>query len=120
MAAGAARSQIAVLAGPTWAQGRLELGWAVLEAFRGRGLAAGDTYYTEHSHFRESTARDENPITRGIQVGWRDLQAIIEQGQQVVGDDTLKGVVVREAQAHPKAVKLWAAEESFSFGLEVV
>jgi len=40
MAAGAARSQIAVLAGPTWAQGRLELGWAVLEAFRGRGLAA--------------------------------------------------------------------------------
>ena len=40
MAVGAARSQIAVLAGPTWAEERLELGWAVLEAFRGRGLAA--------------------------------------------------------------------------------
>jgi RimJ/RimL family protein N-acetyltransferase len=40
MAAGAARSQIAVLAGPAWAEERLELGWAVLEAFRGRGLAA--------------------------------------------------------------------------------
>jgi RimJ/RimL family protein N-acetyltransferase len=40
MAAGAARSQIAVLAGPAWPKERLELGWAVLEAFRGRGLAA--------------------------------------------------------------------------------
>ncbi len=32
-------SQVAALVGPGWAEGRLELGWAVLETFRGRGFA---------------------------------------------------------------------------------
>lgn len=39
LAAGAVGSQIAALVGPKWAEGRLELGWAVLEAFRGEGFA---------------------------------------------------------------------------------
>ena len=38
MAAGATLPDI--LVGPTWAEERFEVGWAVLEAFRGRGLAA--------------------------------------------------------------------------------
>jgi RimJ/RimL family protein N-acetyltransferase len=36
---GATCSQIAGLAGPGWAEQRLELGWAVVGAFRGQGLA---------------------------------------------------------------------------------
>jgi RimJ/RimL family protein N-acetyltransferase len=32
-------SQIAALVGPAWAERRLELGWAVVAAFRGQGLA---------------------------------------------------------------------------------
>ena len=40
MTAGAARSQVAVLVGPDWEERPLELGWAVREEFRGRGLAA--------------------------------------------------------------------------------
>jgi RimJ/RimL family protein N-acetyltransferase len=39
MAAGAVCSQVAVLVGPAWAEQPLELGWAVREAFRGKGLA---------------------------------------------------------------------------------
>jgi RimJ/RimL family protein N-acetyltransferase len=39
MAAGAVTSQIAELAGPAWAEQPLELGWAVREEFRGKGLA---------------------------------------------------------------------------------
>jgi RimJ/RimL family protein N-acetyltransferase len=35
----AACTQIAALAGPAWAEQRVELGWAVVEAFRGQGLA---------------------------------------------------------------------------------
>jgi RimJ/RimL family protein N-acetyltransferase len=39
MAASAVRSQVDVLVGPAWAQQPLELGWAVREKFRGKGLA---------------------------------------------------------------------------------
>jgi RimJ/RimL family protein N-acetyltransferase len=39
MAPGAVRLQVAVLAGSDWAGQSLELGWAVREEFRGRGLA---------------------------------------------------------------------------------
>jgi RimJ/RimL family protein N-acetyltransferase len=39
MAASAVRSQVAVLVGPAWAEQPLELGWAVREEFRGKGLA---------------------------------------------------------------------------------
>jgi RimJ/RimL family protein N-acetyltransferase len=39
MAAGAVRSQVAVLVGSAWTEQPLELGWAVREAFRGKGLA---------------------------------------------------------------------------------
>jgi RimJ/RimL family protein N-acetyltransferase len=35
----AVTSQIAELAGPAWAEQPLELGWAVREEFRGKGLA---------------------------------------------------------------------------------
>jgi RimJ/RimL family protein N-acetyltransferase len=40
MTANAVRSQVDVLVGPAWAQQPLELGWAVREEFRGKGLAA--------------------------------------------------------------------------------
>ena len=70
----------------------------------GGRLAARNTDYAEHRHFRECAARDENPITRGIQVGRRDLQAIIEQRHEVVGDDTSTSVIVREAQSHPQPI----------------
>jgi RimJ/RimL family protein N-acetyltransferase len=39
MTNGAVNAQISALAGPAWAAERLELGWAVREEFRGRGLA---------------------------------------------------------------------------------
>ena len=48
------------------------------------------------------------------------MQTIVEQREQIVGDDALERIVVGEAQAHPKAIKLRAAKEGFAFGLEVV
>jgi RimJ/RimL family protein N-acetyltransferase len=39
MGASAVCSQVAALVGPAWAERRLELGWAVREEFRGKGLA---------------------------------------------------------------------------------
>jgi RimJ/RimL family protein N-acetyltransferase len=39
MAAGIVRSQVDVLVGPAWAEQALELGWAVREEFRGKGIA---------------------------------------------------------------------------------
>jgi RimJ/RimL family protein N-acetyltransferase len=39
MVASPVSSHIAALAGPAWTEGRLELGWAVRERFRGQGLA---------------------------------------------------------------------------------
>lgn len=48
------------------------------------------------------------------------MEAIVEEAEEVVGDDAFEGVAVEKAEANPKAVELGATEERFSFGFEVV
>ena len=48
------------------------------------------------------------------------MEAVVEEAEEVVGDDSLEGVAVDEAEADPEAVELGAAEEGFALGLEVV
>jgi len=66
-----------------------------------RRFAARDSYHAEHSDFRKSAARNKNAIGCGVQVGRRNLQAIVEQREKIVGHHALKSVAVREAQAYP-------------------
>ena len=48
------------------------------------------------------------------------MEAVVEEAEEVVGDDSLEGVAVDEAEADPEAVELGAAEEGFALGFEVV
>jgi len=48
------------------------------------------------------------------------VEAVVEEAEEVVGDDSLEGVAVDEAEADPEAVELGAAQEGFALGLEVV
>jgi len=78
-------------------QGGLGGGW-------GGGFAAGDTYYAENGDFGEGRAGDEDAIGVGIQVGRSDLDAVIEEREKIVGDDTFQGLAVQESQPEPQAV----------------
>ena len=52
--------------------------------------------------------------------GRGDLQAVVEEAEEIVGDDAFEGLAVDVAEAHPEAVQLRAAEEGFALGFEVV
>ena len=84
------------------------------------GLAARDTHYAEYCDFGQSAAGNEDAVGGRVQVGRSDLQAIVDQREQVVRYDTFERFIVGEAQAHPKSVELGAAQEGFAFRLEVI
>lgn len=48
------------------------------------------------------------------------MDAVIEEGEQVVGDDAFKNLAIEIAEANPQAVELGAAEKGLALGFEVV
>ena len=48
------------------------------------------------------------------------MNAVVEEGKEVIGNNTLDRFAVVELQAHPQAVELGAAEEGLALGLEMV
>lgn len=87
---------------------------------RGGGFSTRDADHAEDGQFAEGGARNEDAVGGGIEVRRGDLDAVVEQGEKVVGDDAFDGFAVEVAEADPKAVELGAAEEGFAFGFEVV
>ena len=67
----------------------------------GGGFAAGDSYDSEDGDFNERGARDEDAVGGGIQVGRSDLQAVIEERKQIVGNDAFQRFAVGIAEANP-------------------
>jgi hypothetical protein len=96
----------------------------VEESWLGNGgggwFAAGDAYDAEDGDFGERGAGDEDAVGIGVEVGRGDLDAVVEQREQIVGDYTFEGLAVKEAQAKPKAIEFGAAEKGATLGLEVV
>jgi hypothetical protein len=86
----------------------------------GGGFAAGDADDAEDGEFGEGRAGDEDAVGARVEVGRGDVEAVVEEAEEVVGDDAFEGVAVDEAEADPEAVELWAAEEGFALGFEVV
>jgi hypothetical protein len=86
----------------------------------GSGLAAGDAYNSQDSDFNERCAGDEDAVGGGIQVGGRDLQAVIEERKQIVGDNAFQCFAVGVAQANPEAVELGATQKRFALRLEFI
>ena len=48
------------------------------------------------------------------------MEAVVEEAEEVVGDDAFEGVAIDEAEADPEAVEFGAAEEGFALGFEIV
>ena len=48
------------------------------------------------------------------------METVVEQAEEVVGDDAFEGVAVDEAEADPEAIEFGTAEEGFAFGFEIV
>jgi len=87
---------------------------------RGGGFAAGDADDAEDGDLGESGARDEDAVGVGIEIGRSDLDAVVEEGQEIVGEDAFEGLAIEEAEAEPKAVEFGAAKKGFALGCEVV
>ena len=48
------------------------------------------------------------------------MYAVVQQREQVVGNNAFESVTICEAQAYPQAIELGAAQKSLAFGLKVV
>ena len=97
----AAGSQVAALVGPGWAEGRLELGWAVLETFRGRGFAteignAGLDFAFDvlGAHSVISFTERHNAASRKV---------IERLGMRLAGEITARGLIEGESGEHDNA-----------------
>jgi hypothetical protein len=83
------------------------------------GFSAGDANDAEDGDFAEGGTRDEDAIGVGVEVGRSDLDAVVQERQQIVRNDAFKRIAVKEAEAQPQAVKLGAAQECFALGFKV-
>lgn len=86
----------------------------------GGGFAAGDADNAEDGQFGEGGARDKNSVGGGIQIGRSDLDAVVENGEKVIGNDAFESVAVEIAKTNPESIELGTAEESFALRLEVI
>ena len=104
--------------------------WAVVRVglfvekarLRGRScdwFAARDAYDAQHDEVGDGGAGDIDAIGVGIEVRRGEVQAVVKEGEQVVGDYALEGHAVAEAHFYPQAVELWAVQEGPAFGSEV-
>jgi len=63
----------------------------------GGGFAAGDADNAEDGEFRQGGTRDVDAVGIGIEIGRSEVQAVIEEGEQVVGNHALEDLAVLEA-----------------------
>ena len=60
----------------------------------GGGFAAGYSYDAEDGEFGERGAGDKDTVGGGIQIGRSNLQAVIEERKQIVGNDAFQRFAV--------------------------
>ena len=80
-----------------------------------RGLAAGDADDAEDGQFGNGRAGDVDAVGVGVEIGRGQMEAVVEEGEEVVGDNAFKDGVVPEADFDPEAFEFGAAEEGFAF-----
>lgn len=92
---------------------------ARLKWFSG-GLAASDADDAEDGELGEGAAGDEDAVGTGVEIGGRQLQAVVVNRQEVVRDNAFQAIAIPEAQADPQAVEFGTAEEGFALEGNVV
>jgi hypothetical protein len=84
------------------------------------GFAAGDTDYAEDRDFAEGRARNEDAIGVGVEIRRGDLDAVVDEREEIVRDDAFQRFTIEETKAEPETIELGTTEEGFALGLEVV
>ena len=85
----------------------------------GSGFAAGDADDAEDGEGRDSGAGDEDAVGIGGEVGRGELDAVVKEREQIVGDDAFEDFAVGVAEADPEAIEFRTTQERFAFGFEV-
>ena len=49
-----------------------------------------------------------------------DLDAAVEQGKQIVGDNAFDAIIVTKFQAYPKSLQLWPGQKNFALRFKIV
>ena len=80
------------------------------------GFAAGDSDDAEDGEFGESRAGNKDAVGVGAEIGGSDLNAVVEEAKQVVGDDTFESLSIGIAETDPETVEFGTAEEGFALG----
>jgi RimJ/RimL family protein N-acetyltransferase len=101
MPPGAASSQIASFVGPAWAEQRLELGWAVREAFRGKGYATEIGGAGLSFAFDTLEARSVIAFTERHNLASRNVMERL--GMRLVGEITARGLIEGKGGEHDDA-----------------
>jgi hypothetical protein len=86
----------------------------------GDGFAACDADDAKNSNLCQCGAGNEYSVGRGVEIGRGDLHAVIQEREQVVGDDAFQDLMIDEPETDPEAVEFGAAQEGFALGLKVV
>ncbi len=84
-----------------------------------RRFAAGDADDAEDGELGNGGAGNEDAVCVGGEVGRSELNAVVEKGKKVVGNDAFEHFTVGVAEADPEAVEFRTAQEGFAFGFEV-
>ena len=83
-------------------------------------FAAGDSDYSQHGYFGERRARNEDTVRVGVEIRRRDLDTVVDERKEIVGDDAFQGFAIEKSKTEPKAIELGAAKEGFALRFEVV
>jgi hypothetical protein len=97
----------------------VEKSWLRCSDGSGR-FAASDADDAKHGQFDEGITGNKNAVRGGVQVWRSDLDAVVEDRKEIVGDDAFQSFPVSVAQANPKSLELGTTEEGFAFQFEVV
>ena len=73
------------------------------------GFAAGDADDAEDGDFGKGGTRNKDAICGGVEVWWCDLDPVVEERNEIVGNDTFESLAVDVAEADPKTVELGPA-----------
>jgi RimJ/RimL family protein N-acetyltransferase len=104
-------SQIAALVGPAWTEQRLELGWAVREAFRGKGHATEIGRAGLSLAFEVLEARSVISFTERHNLASRNVMERL--GMQLAGEISARGLIEGMSGEHDNApFALYAIERA--------
>src|SRR5262252_150832 len=83
------------------------------------GLAAGDADHAEDGQGRDSRTGNEDAVGVGREIGRSQLDAIVEEREQVIRNDPFEGFAVCITKANPEAIQFGTAEKGLALGFEV-